>query len=205
MSYVLCVARNQWVWVDHQPGSADAGGLGGRKQLQVKTLTASVPPQAFNKLSGGQGRERTADLLLGPHPSATTRQARCAAEARPATDPPQPHRLRLLPVLNPDTDHPGHPGRGGRNAVGHRGNLPDSQDRSWPGPLPNPPLRPLLPTDNPGDVRARLLNRHPRRQRGKRGASEPDQDLIGLTVPEIHRLLSKLIWDRPATPTEVLS
>jgi len=55
MSYVLCVASNQWVWVDSQPGSAGAGGLGGRRQLQVKTLAATVPPQAFKKLSAGQG------------------------------------------------------------------------------------------------------------------------------------------------------
>ena len=55
MSYVLCVASNQWVWVDSQSGSAGAGGLGGRRQLQVKTLAATVPPQAFKKLSAGQG------------------------------------------------------------------------------------------------------------------------------------------------------
>ena len=55
MSYVLCVASNQWVWVDSQPGSADAGGLAGHKQLQVKTLAATVPPQAFKKLSAGKG------------------------------------------------------------------------------------------------------------------------------------------------------
>ena len=55
MSYVLCVASNQWVWVDSQPGSADAGGLAGRKQLQVKTLAATVPPRAFKKLSAGKG------------------------------------------------------------------------------------------------------------------------------------------------------
>ena len=55
MSYVLCVASNQWVWVDSPPGSAGVGGLAGRQQLQVKTLAASVPPQAFKKLSAGNG------------------------------------------------------------------------------------------------------------------------------------------------------
>lgn len=55
MSYVLCVASNQWVWVDSQPGNAGAGGLGDRKQLQVKTLAASVPSRAFKKLSAGKG------------------------------------------------------------------------------------------------------------------------------------------------------
>ena len=55
MSYVLCVASNQWVWTDNQPGSAGAGGLAGRTQLQVKTLAATVPPQAFKKLSAGKG------------------------------------------------------------------------------------------------------------------------------------------------------
>jgi len=39
ISYVLCVASNQWVWVDPEPASA-GGGLGGRQQLQVKTLAA---------------------------------------------------------------------------------------------------------------------------------------------------------------------
>ena len=54
VSYVLCVASNQWVWVDSQPGSAGAGGLGGRTQLQVKTLAASVSSRAFKKLSAGK-------------------------------------------------------------------------------------------------------------------------------------------------------
>lgn len=54
MSYVLCVASNQWVWVDTQePGRA--GTELGRQQLQVKTLAASVSPQAFKKISAGKG------------------------------------------------------------------------------------------------------------------------------------------------------
>lgn len=76
MSYVLCVASNQWGWVDSQPGNAGAGGLGARKQLQVKTLAASVPSRAFKKLSAGMGCERAAGLLLGPNPGPATRQAR---------------------------------------------------------------------------------------------------------------------------------
>ena len=51
MSYVLCVASNQWVWVDAGGGS----GAGGRRQLQVKTLATSMPPRAFKKISAGQG------------------------------------------------------------------------------------------------------------------------------------------------------
>ncbi len=39
---------------------------------------------------------------------------------------------------------------------------------------------------------------------GKGGAAEPDEDLIPLTVPEVRRLLSKLIWNRPTNPTAVL-
>jgi len=54
MSYVLCVASNQWVWVDPEPGST-GGQLGGRQQLQVKTLAASVPSRAFKKISAGMG------------------------------------------------------------------------------------------------------------------------------------------------------
>ena len=54
MSYVLCVANNQWVWVDAEPGSA-AEAVGGRKQLQVKTLAATVPSRAFKKISAGNG------------------------------------------------------------------------------------------------------------------------------------------------------
>lgn len=54
MSYVLCVASNQWVWVDTQePGRA--GTELGRQQLQVKTLAASVSPQSFKKISAGKG------------------------------------------------------------------------------------------------------------------------------------------------------
>ncbi len=54
MSYVLCVASNQWVCVDPEPGST-GGQLGGRQQLQVKTLAASVPSRAFKKISAGMG------------------------------------------------------------------------------------------------------------------------------------------------------
>lgn len=51
MSYVLCVASNQWVWVDAESGDGPAGG----RKLQVNTLAATVPPQAFKKISAGQG------------------------------------------------------------------------------------------------------------------------------------------------------
>jgi len=54
MSYVLCVASNQWVWVDPEPGSA-GGELGSRQQLQVTTLAASVPSRAFKKISADMG------------------------------------------------------------------------------------------------------------------------------------------------------
>ena len=54
MSYALCVASNQWVWIDADPASA-GGGLGGRTQLQVKTLASSVSPRAFKKISAGKG------------------------------------------------------------------------------------------------------------------------------------------------------
>ena len=54
MSYVLCVASNLWVWVDAEPGSAD-DSIGGRKQLQVRTLAATVSPRAFKKISAGNG------------------------------------------------------------------------------------------------------------------------------------------------------
>ena len=54
MSYVLCVASNQWVWVDpEKPGGL--GGELGRRQLQVKTLAATVSPRAFKKISAGNG------------------------------------------------------------------------------------------------------------------------------------------------------
>jgi len=46
MSYVLCVASNQWVWVDPEPGST-GGQLGGRQQLQVKTLGATAATAAL--------------------------------------------------------------------------------------------------------------------------------------------------------------
>ena len=54
MSYVLCVASNQWVWIDAEPDSA-GGRVGGRTQLQVKPLAASVSPRAFRKISAGKG------------------------------------------------------------------------------------------------------------------------------------------------------
>ena len=40
--------------VDPEPGST-GGELGGRQQLQVKTLAASVPSRAFQKISAGMG------------------------------------------------------------------------------------------------------------------------------------------------------
>ncbi len=54
ISYVLCVASNQWVWVDPEPGST-GGELSGRQQLQVKTLAASAPSRAFKRISAGMG------------------------------------------------------------------------------------------------------------------------------------------------------
>lgn len=56
MSYVLCVASNQWVWVDADPGSAGNGvGVGDRRQMQVKALAATVSPRAFKRISAGKG------------------------------------------------------------------------------------------------------------------------------------------------------
>jgi len=69
MSYVLCVASNQWVWVDPEPGSA-GGELGGRQQLQVKTPAASVPSRAFKKISAGMGAKRPG-CTPGPAPRST--------------------------------------------------------------------------------------------------------------------------------------
>jgi len=54
ISYVLCVASNQWVWVDPEPGST-GGELSGRQQLQVETLAASAPSRAFKRISAGMG------------------------------------------------------------------------------------------------------------------------------------------------------
>ena len=69
MSYVLCVASNQWVWVDAQePGNS--GGELGRRQLQVKTLAASVSPRAFKKISAERAR-RACGCTPGPAPQST--------------------------------------------------------------------------------------------------------------------------------------
>lgn len=54
MSYVLCIASNQWVWVDAEAGDGSGGELG-RRQLQVKTLAATVPSRAFKKIPAGKG------------------------------------------------------------------------------------------------------------------------------------------------------
>jgi len=198
MSYVLCVASNQWVWVDSQPGSAGAGGLAGRKQLQVKTLAVTVPPRAFKKLSAGKGAK-------GPRIYSWARTP-VRLPGKP-DEPPKAGWLLTRRSLADPSDCAYYlcsapAGTTLATLVAVAGKR--WEGRSRPGPLPSPSLRRLVPTYDPRDVRARLPHRHPRRQRGKGGAAEPDEDLIPLTVPEVRRLLSKLIWNRPATPTAVL-
>src|SRR5215217_7785454 len=75
-----------------------------------------------------------------------------------------------------------------------------SQGRGWPGPLPGPPVRRLVPAHHSRDGRARLPGRHPRsahRPVGRgRGAVVVTAlgVLVTLTVPELRRLLVRLVW-----------
>jgi len=115
--------------------------------------------------------------------------------------PVRPDRAGLLPLPRTGPHRPGRTGPSGRNPLGHRGNLPNRERPNRPGPLPSPPIHRLVPPHHPVPAGPRLPHRHP----VKKGDPEPGSgDLIALTVPEIRRLLTHLIWTEPPDLNHVL-
>jgi SRSO17 transposase len=204
VGYVLAVPRSQHVHPTSRPSAPDLNPMGMRAEAAI----AALPSQAWRTLSAGDGTK-------GPRLYQWARLA-----IRPLAGPgywllarrslSDPHRPGLLPVPQPrhrSASKPGGARRHRRSPVGDRRVVPERQRRSRSGPVPGPPLRRLVPPHHPRDARPRLPHRHPDRSPAdaKGGPETSAEQLIPLTVPEIRRLLARLIWLPAIVPDDVLA
>ena len=196
MPYVLAVPVNQRVIA-----TVD----GKIRELRADQSIATVSPQAWKKISAGatarRGHGSTTGLACRSVPWTTPARATGCWSAAAWPTPP----------TWPTTCASARPARRCANSSRVAGarwaieeSLPDRQGRGRPGPVPGPPLRRLVPAHHPRHARPRVPHRHPR-PRGKRGAPPPADELIPLTVPEVRRLLARLIWTPDTDPPAIFS
>jgi len=169
MPYVLAVAVNQRVIT-----AIDDDGAMKVAELRVDALARMLPGQAWKRISAGAAAK-------GPREYHWARAA-----IRPLEDtrshwllvrrsPERAHRPRLLPMPRPRTHSTTGTDPGRWCPLGDRGDLPERQRPSRPGPVPGPPLRQLVPTHHPGHAGPRLPHRHHRRGRRKRWLPTPSR------------------------------
>ena len=191
MSYVLAIATNQQLLVER--------GEGPSTKVLAHVLAASLAPQAFKRISAGSGSKgpRVYNWVrLALAPLNATGEGNWLLVLRSLTD--------LTDVAYYVCSGPAHTKLGelvavagtrwaieetfqtGKNEVG----LGQYQVRRFDGWYRRMTLAMF--------AHAFLPDRHPRKS-PKRGVPGPVGDLIPLTVPEIRRLLTRLIWHQPPT------
>lgn len=164
LGYVLAVSRSHHLTT-------------GAETLRAETMATRIPTTGWQRLSCGNGAkgERLYDWAL----VATTDSARHHRLRPPPAHPPLDQQTRRAGLL-PDPHHQPRPpppaGGRRRHPMGHRGMLPDRQERNRPRPLPGPRTPGLVSPHHPGHARPGLPRRHPG---GTRTRSRPsrDQDL----------------------------
>nr|WP_245992972.1 transposase [Prauserella muralis] len=134
IGYVVAVPRNQ---------ALPAGGFATARADQ---LVAQAPPESWKRRSAGNGAKgpRLYDLAAATVP--TIGEHTPGRLDPPTPRPPSDHlrwsgtRTGLLPVLRPRHHSRRGIGARRRRTLGHRGVLPDRQDRSRSRSLPGPTL-----------------------------------------------------------------
>lgn len=149
-------------------------------QRQVDELIAELPAHAWRRVSAGAGAH-------GPRDYDWARML-----AAGATQDQRPEQDRLLPLLRTSSHASASSGLDRGSTVADRGMLPASQERSRPRSLPGPCLAGLVCPHHPRDARPRLARHHPSCCR-KRGTDASEPGMIDLTLPEIRRLLTRLV------------
>ena len=195
MPYVLAVPVNQHVIATVENKVFE---------LRADALIATLPAQAWKRISAGPGAKGP---RLYQWARAKIRPLKDPAMGYWLLDPPQsgrPHRSGLLPLPRAAEHAAARTRARRRRPLGHRRIVSEREGRGRARPIPDPPLRQLVPPYHSGDARPRLPHHYPRK-RGKKGAPVPVSDLIPLTVPEVRRLLGHLIWTQSPEATAIFA
>jgi hypothetical protein len=176
----------------------------GAGEQRADALISAAPSRAWQRLSTGAGAHgpRVFDWTRVPVPHPVAARPRALAAGPPVGQ--RPRRDRLLRLLRPAPVQHRRPGLDRREPLAYRGVFPASQKRGRAGSLPGPLLAGLA-------CPYHLVHAGPGLARGqpgpgrKKGVGTSDPDMIGYTLPEIRRLLIKLIQARAADPERVWS
>src|SRR5215217_9425074 len=176
---------------------------GGKAMFWRCALTSMSPPGrrpsrwlATPQLRGGCPRATGVRLGLGA--AAAGGAGRLGAWRLTAAACGAARGAGVLSELRADGDAAGGVGAGGRGALEHRRPVQTGQGAGGIGPLRSPQLAGLVSAYHP-----RPVGTHgPRRRDPEKGGS-PCPVHIPLTVPEIRRLLVRLLWVAVHTPDEV--
>ena len=205
LPHVLAIKSNEKLWALTDKGP---------RQVRAARLASGVEESGWVRLSAGDGAKgpRVYDWAL--------------VEVRPIREPgkgywllarrsvAKPEELGLLRMLRTCGHDPGGTCAGGRNPVGHRGMLRGGQGTGGTGPIRGAPVGRLVPAHHAGDAGPRLPGGGTAPGIGagigtgasgrKGGCPSLDERLIPPTVPEVRRLLYRLIWRHHPTDESVL-
>ena len=196
--YLLGVRGNDTVW-------AELGGQVGQHAPEV--LARALPPQAWRRLSAGaRGEQGRAPARLGAGaagPAAGTALGPLALGAAVDRRSAGPGLLRRV---RPGGAAAARPGPGGGSALAGRGVLRGRQAGGGAGRLRGAELARLAPARHAGHAGAgpprRAAGEAERGQRGRRAAR---QLLVPFSVPEVRRLIARIVLGRaPPSPPFVL-
>ena len=187
--HVMAIKSNEklWAWTDQGP-----------LQVRADRLVSGVEESAWVRCSAGDGAK-------GPRVYDWT-----AVGIRPLREPGKGHwllarrsiakpgELAYYVCFGPAETSLGGIGTGSRDAVGHPGGvLRGGQGTGGSGPVRGAAVGRLVPAHHPGNAGSRLSGGDQTSGDGtgrKGGHYGPDEELIPITVPEVRRLLTRLVW-----------
>ena len=192
--YVLAVKNNEPLWADTERGSA---------QVAARRLAEEIPDDEWQRLSAGDGSKGPRLYDWGWLP------------IRPWSEPGRGHWLLVRRSIADPEDLAYYACFGAGDVslaelalvAGTRWIIEDAfkeaKQEVGAGRVPGAPVGRLVPAHHPGDAGPCLLavtRSYAAGGDGKRGDMFPGE-LIPLTVPEVRRLLCRLLWLPRGSPT----
>jgi len=192
LAHVLAVKSTEPLWALTTEGPL---------QVSAAALAAGVRDEAWRQLSAGDGAK-------GPRLDDWAR-----GRVRPFSDPERGYWLLVRRSLSDPTDRARHDlgglGAHRRGALDDRGVLGSGERGGRPRSLRGPSLGRLVSPRHAGFARPRLSGGNPPPRSGGRGkgggVKRADETLLPLTVPEVRRLLWRLVWAAPRDNHQVLA
>ena len=198
LSHVLAIKRNEKLWALTEKGPC---------QVRADRLASQVEETGWVRCSAGNGAKGPRALRLGCCGyTALTGTGQRLLAAGPAQSG-RPWGSGLLRLLRPGWDDPGGTGKGGREPVGYRGMLRGGQGTGGAGPVRGKEMGWLVPAHHLGDAGSGVSGGDQASGDGtgrKGGYFGLDEELIPLTVPEVRRLLTRLVWTENQPPDFIL-